>query len=364
MSLLNQMLNDLDRRRAESGGGPALHREIRPLPAAPAPTLARPLLMLGGVLLLLLGVAGWWFAAGPGRPLPARALPPQAAAVALPELVASAPDLPPPGAAAAAEPVVLTAAEPALAAVKVDGKLRLSEQLSLPARPAAVASPAAAAAPAQPSAPAPDAAPVATPPAAERSIDKRPLELNRREQAERLYRSAVNQLAQGREADGVGTLRAALADDPEHLAARQLLIKLNVDRRAYDLAQADLEEGLRRLPQQTAWAMLLARLRVERGDPAAGLAVLERHEAYAGAAADYQGAMAAMLQRLNRPADAELRYFRAAQSQAGNGRWWLGLGMAREAQGKNAEAREAYRSALAASGLSADLRAFAEAKAQ
>lgn len=364
MSLLNQMLNDLDRRRADGAGGPAMHREIRPLPAAPAATLARPLVILGGVLLLLLGAAWWWFAAGPGRPLPSRALPPQVAAAALPEQAASAPEVPPAAEIEPVAPAPLPATEPPRPAVKIDGTLRLSDQLSLPSRAASVAAPASASVPAP--APAPVAAPpvVAATPSPERRIDKRPLELNRREQAERLYRSAVDQLTQGRELDGVGTLRAALADDPEHLAARQLLIKLNVDRRAYDLAQADLEEGLRRLPKQTAWAMLLARLRVERGDPGAGLAVLERHEAYAGTAADYQGAMAAMLQRLNRPAEAELRYFRAAQSEPVNGRWWLGLGMAREAQGKNAEAREAYRLALTASGLSAELRAFAEAKAQ
>jgi MSHA biogenesis protein MshN len=361
MSLLNQMLNDLDRRRAEGDGGPALHREIRPLPAASATTLPRALVVLGGLLLLLLGAAGWWFAAGPGRPLPAPALPPQLAAAALPELVVSAPDLPPLVAADPAAPIALPPADTALSAARGDGQLRLSEQLSLP-RAAAVAPPADT--PAQSSPPVVAAPVAAATPTAERSIDKRPLELNRRDQAERLYRSGVEQLNLGREADGVSTLRAALADDPEHLAARQLLIKLNVDRRAYDLAQVDLEEGLRRLPKQTAWAMLLARLRVERGDPGAGLAVLERHEAYAGAAADYQGAMASMLQRLNRPADAEPRYWRAAQAEPANGRWWLGLGLVREAQGKNAEAREAYRSALAAGGLSAELRTFAEAKAQ
>ena len=360
MSLLNQMLNDLDQRRAEAAGAPVLHRDIRPLPAAPSSMISG-WVWMGMVLLALIGGGlGWWFYYGPERPLPPVPVPTpaQQGAAALPELVATAPvipitPLPEPlvaeGMAAAGPLAAGPAAPPAQSAsappvpVKSSAKLRLSGELTLP--PGMV-----------------QEATVASPVGSDGAIEKKDLVLNAKDQAERLYRAAVTYLAQGREQDGWNTLRAALKDDPEHLAARQLLVKISVDRRNYDQARDDLEEGLRHLPKQTAWALLLSRLYVDRNDPAKALAVLERHEGHAGNAADYQGAMAAMLQRLNRHAEAEGRFVRATQSEPANGRWWLGLGMARETQGKTAEAREAYRMASSATGLSAELRAFAEAK--
>jgi MSHA biogenesis protein MshN len=248
--------------------------------------------------------------------------------------------------------------------------LRLSENLSIPRQPGRAreeipqaALPVAAALPAiNARLPVQEAAPAST--NASTGIEKRALEPNPREQAERLYRSALSQLAQGREQDGMATLNAALRSDPEHAAARQLLIKLNIDRRAYEAAGADLEEGLRRLPQQTGWAMLLSRIKLDRGDPEGALAVLERHENHAGSAADYQAAIAAVLQRLNRLSESAARYLRAAQSEPTNGRWWLGLGMVSEASGKTVEARNAYRNAVETGSLSPDLRAYAESRAK
>ena len=362
MSLLNQMLKDLEQRRADAAETPVLHREVRPLPAA-APS-RRPFWILLLVVLLLSGAgAGWWFVLGPARPLPQTAVPTQVTAAPLPELAVSAPPIPAPPIPAISSPTAIPAAEPPPLlpaatpsasispptsptpvkplAEKSSAKLRLSDELTLPTRKF-------------------EETPAA--PVTDMTIEKRALELNPREQAERLYRAAVVLLGQAREAEGIATLRLALKDDPEHLAARQLLIKFSVDRRDLETAQTDLEEGLRRLPKQTAWAMLLSRIKLDRGDAGGALALLERHESHAGSAADYQGAMAAMLQRLNRQADAEGRFGRAAQTEPGNGRWWIGLGMTREAQGKTTEAREAYRNALGTNGLGAELRSFAETK--
>ena len=344
MSLLNQMLNDLDRRRAD-GAAPALHREIRPLPVTVTSSLL-PLSALATGLVILLAVAGWWFFYGPGRALLEGSIPApvQLGAATLPPLAVSAPAIPD-TVPSQVPPEALPLPDPALAPppTRLVSSLRLSDELTLPV-----------------SVPQGEGAVAAS--VSDGNIDKKALEPNLRDQAERLYRSAVAQLAQGREHDGISTLRAVLRDDPDHLAARQLLIKLNIDRRIFDLAQADLEEGLRRLPRQTPWALLLSRLLVERNDPAGALLVLERHEVHAGPAAEYQGAMAAMLQRLNRHAEAETRFLRATQAEPTHGRWWLGLGLAREAQGKGSEAREAFRTAQAAAGLGPELRAFAEAK--
>jgi len=370
MSLLNQMLNDLEQRRAESGSAPTLHREVRPLPAAPRRSPAWIPFALLVVGLIGGGLYGW-FRYGPVAPPPVPAL---LDAVLPPLTVATPPPVAPIGEIAplsgtalpdAAEHPVATSAGKGPAAT-----LRLSESLSVPRLPgrAPAAMPQAEPQHAVPAAAIPAQAPVqeAVQASADAStgIEKRALEPNPREQAERLYRSALSQLAQGREQDGMATLNAALRSDPEHAAARQLLIKLNIDRRAYEAAGAELEEGLRRLPQQTGWAMLLSRIKLDRGDPEGALAVLERHESHAGSAADYQAAIAAVLQRLNRLSESSARYLRAAQNEPTNGRWWLGLGMVNEASGKAAEARSAYRNAVATGSLSPDLQAYAESRAK
>lgn len=353
MSLLNQMLNDLEQRRAEASGAPTMHREIRPLPSLPR---SRPPRLLIALLLLLVAVViglGGWFYLGPGRPLPVVSSPsPLLVEAALPSLVASAPAIPPVAVTEpvppAATPAPVLSPLPARATEVVGNRLRFSDHLSLPAETP------------PPVPPTVQAAAVAPEPVA--AIEKRLLEIDPRQQAERLYRSAITQLGQGRESDGITTLRAVLRDDAGHLGARQLLIKLAIEQRDFATAQNDLAEGLQHLPKQTDWAMLLARLRVDRGDLPGALAVLEQHELHAGGAADYQAAMAAVLQRQNRHSEAETRFVRAAQAEPANGRWWLGLAMVREAQGKSVDARAAYQSALASKGLSAELRAFAEAK--
>lgn len=382
MSLLNKMLHDLEQRRADAAG-PVIHREIRPLPAAGEPPFR--LAPVAGLLLVIAAGAAAWFLLGGGGRHPAPALPPQVAEAALPELTLAAPapaadsgQSSPMLAVAGSSPAARTVSE-----LKLDAGLRLSDRLSIPDTLASTtANPVVPAGRVEPSSP-PAVSPAPVAPAgkpavepllvavggkptagSDSRIEKRELEHSPRDQAERLYRSGVAQWSQGREQDGVTTLRAALRENPEHLAARQQLIKWHIDRRAFDVAQGELEEGLQRLPKQTAWAMLLSRLRVDRGDAAGALAVLQRHEPHAGSAADYQAAMAAVLQRLDRHAEAETKFVRATQVDAANGRWWVGLGLAREAQGKGADAREAFRSALSAGNLSAELRAFAEEKAR
>lgn len=369
MSLLNQMLSDLEQRRAEAGGLPTPHREVRPLPAAPR-RLPGALIGLALAAGGLITAAVVWRQSAPSKPAP---LPPAlvsaAASAALPDLsmpAPSAPVLPEPGAVAQQESPALPTPTPtptpgsskrSTAAISgAVGGLRLSEQLSLGQNePVAVV--------AEVNEPGAAPAGVASLPVeASPSIEKRAREASPREQAERLYRSALNQFAQGRDADGGATLNAALKTDPGHVAARQLLIRRQLEQQAPDAAQVTLEAGLQRHPEQTGWAMLLSRLLIDRGDLAGALAVLERHQHHAPASADYRAAIAAVQQRMNAYGEAELNFLRATQLDPGNGRWWIGLGMVRESQNRHLEARDAYQNALRTGSLNADLKAFSEAK--
>lgn len=371
MSLLNKMLHDLEQRRAD-GSAPAVHREIRPLPAMEG----SPTWIKGGIFgagLILVGTIGWGLI---GKSAPdtavapaASPLPPVVADANLPSLTLPAPMADPLPEVSSSQ-VIVNARSLSPGGVVVDDGLRMSDRLSLPTVGVPPAnSPSIPAKPVEMADPVGGAVrkPVAVSmrdedriPAVEASIEKRELQRDVRDQAERLYRAGVSQMTQGREQDALATFRAALRDDPEHLAARQQIIKSHVDRRAYDAARGELEEGLRRQPKQTAWALLLARLLVDQGKAAGAIEILQRHETHAGNSADYFGAMAAVLQKLSRHSEAEAKYLRATQLDGANGRWWIGLGMTREAQAKSPDARDAYRAALATTGLPGELRAFAE----
>jgi MSHA biogenesis protein MshN len=399
MSLINQVLNDLEQRRADAGSA-RLPRDVRPLPAVQS--LRGRLIGVGAALIGLLAVAIWaWQTWGPDRPLPAVAGDTAQAVqnTAMPPLAVLTPDSssgerPEPVLSASAVPhgEVVPPGTPVAAAQPVargDGlpSLRLSSELLVGSPPRAAAgasqvpSPASAprtSAPREAMAPAPlpdpaaapalaPAASVATPPVAPVDpatglIDKQPVATTAQERAERLYRSALAQVNAGRADDGLTTLRAALREDPSHVAARQTLIRMYVESRSWDAAAGVLRDGLERRPDQAAWAMLLSRLLVERGDNAGALQVLEKHEAGGGGGAAYLAGMAAVLQRSDRQADAAVRYEQAARAEPANGRWWLGLATAREALGQSAEARDAYQRAIATRNLPADLQAFAEAK--
>ena len=378
MSLINTVLNNLEQRRAEATGG-RLPREVRPLPTNPG--RRGPILAAAFGLILALPAGIWaWLELGPARPLPTVPAA-QAQAVlytALPPLVVPVPEPPVasprtslPEAGSGLPPAAGTNAGVTAVVVPSTPALKLSSDLSLrPAtstaraeRPVSVTSPAppnaAATALARGSAAAEKESAAAALPG---TIDKQSADATPQETAERLYRSALVLLNQGRSDDGLTTLRAALREDPAHVPARQMLIKIYLDSRSWDAAQGVLSDGLGRVPQQSGWAMLLSRLLAERGDNPGALKVLETHEVAGRSSAAYQAAIGAVMQRLGRQGEAIGRFQQATQLEPGNGRWFLGLATAHEADGHTADAREAYQRAAAARNLPADLQAFAEAK--
>jgi MSHA biogenesis protein MshN len=83
---------------------------------------------------------------------------------------------------------------------------------------------------------------------------------------------------------------------------------------------------------------------------------------YAGSNPEYHAFLAGVLQREQRHAEAAQHYRDALQLTPQNGMWWMGLGISLQADQHPAEAREAYRRARAANGLSAELQAFVDRK--
>jgi MSHA biogenesis protein MshN len=397
MSLINQMLQDLDARRAAHGVGSRLPSDVRPLP--PVPKSRWPLVLgLAAVVAIALGGV-YAFLPWPGgqeanippteAPLAAAALVAEPATVAVPQLPAPV-SVPPPVAEAVAEPVALPEVLPAevvaaqVPVVDQDVSLRMAESITptveerrpvaaativkapLPTRPRVAESesvPPKAVAPADPAPPAEVVRPISAGTSTSQPlIQKSEPASTPRQRLEADYRRAVAALNQGRIEQAVDGLRAVLTQDALHVGARQLLVKLLLEANRRDEAAQVLDEGLQSQPAQLGWAMTLARLQVDGGDFAQAWQTLDHSMPAADGNADYRGFAAHVLQRLGRNKEAALHFRAAARLAPGDGRWWLGLGLAYEAEGQSTEAREAFVRARAGANLNAELMALVEQK--
>lgn len=197
-------------------------------------------------------------------------------------------------------------------------------------------------------------------PAGPVKIEKSPLAPTARDKADAELRRAETALASGRSGEALDGLRAALKLDPGYVAVRQALLRQLLDARKFDEAMVVLQDGLENMPTQTGWAVSLARLQLEQGDLAGADRTLARSQGYAEANADYAGFQGHVKSRLGAQRQAIAHYQRATRLAPGEGRWWLGLGLAFEADGRLPEARDALRRAIASGTLNHDLAAVAE----
>ena len=398
MSLINQMLKDLDARHESDARG-RLHREVRALPSGTENRGLR----LTIVILLVLAVAaaaGWaglrYLAGSPSGlgdrvstvPAPALPEPNAASAPALPAVLSGTAAMPAETASTTAPPVSpsLVPDSGQLESVALDAAsgLKLSPLLDKvpavtaePAKPlatvaapspartaqatAAAAAPAAGAAaravlPTSPTLSAPAAA------SAPGRVDKTPVAKTQRERAEADYRRAVGLVNGARIQEATDLLLDTLRQDGGHVATRQLLVRLLAEQQRKDEAMALLAEGLISQPGQITWAMMLARLQVDRGDLAAAARTLQGSQSFAAGNADYQGFSGHVQQRLGQPKEAINFYLAATRLAPADGRWWLGLGLALEADHRAADAREAFLRARASGSLNADLLAIVDQK--
>ncbi|MBC7456517.1 MAG: tetratricopeptide repeat protein [Massilia sp.] len=348
MSLINKMLQDLDKRGSRPGA--SVEPNVLSVPRQRAPLSIA--LLLGAVLALVLlgaGLFGWrHFKNAPLVPRAGVAAPPSIvmAAPAPGSVVITAP-LPatPPVPPVPAEPVV-TPPAPATAAIARKAPAAASDRDAASARavrrgPSSSSSSA-------------DAANAANAPETVRQTSTQ-------QRAESAYRRALAALQEARLGEAIGALEQALALEPGHEAARQTLVGLLIENKRADEAMRQLEQGLALDARQPALAMLLARMQIERGD--SGIDTLLRSLPHALGNADYHAFLAGALQRQLRHREAVEQYQAAVRAVPQNGVWLMGLGISLQAQKRNADALDAFRQARAAN-LSPQLQEFVERKVQ
>ncbi len=378
MSVINQLLLDLERRRASGAERSALPNHVRALPAGDHETdWGR--IAAGATAVAVMMAVSWMLYSGFDwtRQRTAASSPPQRGTEVVIERVVAASagvtldarpldesegkgretlasrlsfDLSSLPAAAEGGP----GARPLLPTARVVGKPAAAE---IPARSAAPA--ATGERPARPPVTDSARAPVAVP-ATKPEIRKELRQSSPRDLAENEYHKAIALLHQGRLADSQQGFQAALNHYPGHLGARQALVGLLLESRNPGEAERALQEGLVIAPGQLGFAMTLARLQVDRGDPALAVATLTKGLEHAQGGADYVAFLGALLQRQGRHEEAVEQFQTALRARPAAGVWWLGLGISLQAANRGADAQDAYRRARASNNLSPELAAFAD----
>jgi MSHA biogenesis protein MshN len=183
-------------------------------------------------------------------------------------------------------------------------------------------------------------------------------------QAEEAWRQSSRLLEQGRNHDALELLEKALRLDPLHMAARQSLVALLLSAQApadsAGRAETLLREGLSLHVNEPWYPRSLAQLQLQNGDAAQAAmtlkAGLDQH-----ADASNWSLYASTLAKLGKPAEAAQAYREALQMNPAQGNWWIGFAVAQEQSGEIVEAVAAYQRALQTR-LSKDLRDFAQRK--
>jgi len=411
MSLINQVLKDLERRHAGEDRGAA--RAVQPLPDdGPRRGLWIALSVLSACVLS--GGGAWWYLSRPESP-PA-ALLPLAEKPALPAASAStaAPDSSPSPqsrSTATAQTPAAGSTSPATAppsatlppqsvAAPTGPPPNVNPQIAgMPGAPAAPASVSGPVSPPSPKALATEEASAATstadsavkpvrkarPKSAEAdaakrglpaiqsaeypepdgpvpapSIDKQVRPPSDRERAEAEFRRGMLALQGGNDTEGEDRLRAALAIDPLADKARQALLGLYVQRGRREDAERLLEDRLRLDRRHAGFAMALARLQLERGANGEALVSLQRTLPNGESNADYQAMLATTLARVGRHKEAAERYEVATRLAPRNPVWLMGMGVELRADNRAEEARAAFQRAKDLGGLDAQLASFVD----
>ncbi|MNO91613.1 Beta-barrel assembly-enhancing protease [compost metagenome] len=183
---------------------------------------------------------------------------------------------------------------------------------------------------------------VAAPPRKPGVLKIETVDLSEPELAALAERKATTAMAKGEMREAQDNYYQVLLHDPHNQGAREQLAGLLYGEGRLTEASQVLEEGLRLDPAQADLRLLLARVAISGGDRQKALDWLTGYQPDLAANLDYYATWAGLAQELGQPAQASELYVKLLRQQPDQGRWWLGLGVAEDGQGHRQRALDAY----------------------
>lgn len=199
-------------------------------------------------------------------------------------------------------------------------------------------------------------------PAPEGRMTKTPVRYDARTRAEMLYSRGRTLMETGEAVRGEELWHEALAVYPAYVPAREALIMRRLGQGRLSEAVVLLQEGLRATPTYYPFAKTYARILVDQDRIEDAAHVLEAHAPAVSEDPEYHAFRAALLQRQGEHALAVAVYRDVLRLRPHAGVWWMGLGISLEALGQRRQALDAYRRAHESGVLGGAVQRFVERK--
>ena len=170
--------------------------------------------------------------------------------------------------------------------------------------------------------------------------------LSPQQEAELERRKGLQAVSKGQLTQACDSFSRVLANDPLDHETRERLAGLLYGEGRLPEAQQVLAEGIRLAPMRADFRLMQARLAMASGNKAQALQTLSDQEPAVASNLDYYATRAALAQELEQPAIASRSYQQLVIAQPTEARWWLGLGISLDKQGRALAALDAYHKAL------------------
>lgn len=188
---------------------------------------------------------------------------------------------------------------------------------------------------------------------------KKPIEMFNIEQQ---YKNALDAQAYGEEDKAIELLTDLNEKHPDYLPAKEALIAIMMENGNFFKAKRLLMMGLEQDPNYIPFIELKARILINENKINSALDLLQRVTPSMQKHAEYYAMMAALYQRQGQFNLAAQLYEKLLNYHPNQGMFWVGLAVALETQGKTQEAKAAYIKANASAGLNRDTAAFVQTR--
>ncbi len=184
--------------------------------------------------------------------------------------------------------------------------------------------------------------------------------LSKAEESALDMKDAETAIARGDMKSAKKSLESVLAREPKNTEARKRLASLHFGTGDIARAKEVLLQGIKLDPTYSDYRLLLARILADQGKHKEALAALAAYSPKAEEGnIDYYASEAALAMDLKDTGLAVASYGKLTKIAPSEGRWWMGLAIAFERQGALSAAKSNYKKALAV-GLPDASRAFAQ----